>query len=36
MRPELIHRLDPASLNDRDREVLSRAGFPMHPEDMAH
>jgi tRNA (guanine37-N1)-methyltransferase len=36
MRPELLLRLDPATLDDRDREVLSRAGFPVHAEDMAH
>ena len=36
MRPELIGRLDPGTLDDRDREVLSRAGCQVHAKDMAH
>ncbi|HKB31153.1 MAG TPA: tRNA (guanosine(37)-N1)-methyltransferase TrmD [Streptosporangiaceae bacterium] len=36
MRPELAGRLDPATLDARDREVLSEAGFPVHSEDVAH
>jgi tRNA (guanine37-N1)-methyltransferase len=36
MRPELIGRLAPATLDDRDREVLSGAGFPVSAKDMAH
>jgi tRNA (guanine37-N1)-methyltransferase len=36
MRPELIARLGPAALDDRDREVLSGAGFPVSTKDMAH
>ncbi len=36
MRPEFIGMLDPAGLDDRDREVLSEAGFPMRSEDVAH
>jgi tRNA (guanine37-N1)-methyltransferase len=36
MRPELIARLDPATLDDRDRDVLSGAGFPVSAKDMAH
>ncbi len=36
MRPELIGMLDPAALDDRDREVLSEAGFPVRSEDVAH
>jgi tRNA (guanine37-N1)-methyltransferase len=35
-RPELITSLDPASLDSRDRQVLSEAGFPFGAEDMAH
>ncbi|MGE5288728.1 MAG: tRNA (guanosine(37)-N1)-methyltransferase TrmD [Micromonosporaceae bacterium] len=36
MRPELIGRLDPGALDDRDREVLSDAGCPVRAKDMAH
>jgi tRNA (guanine37-N1)-methyltransferase len=36
MRPELIGRLDPATLDERDREVLFGAGFPVSAKDMAH
>jgi tRNA (guanine37-N1)-methyltransferase len=36
MRPELIGRLGPGALDDRDREVLSGAGCPAHAKDMAH
>ena len=36
MRPELIGMLDPAALDDRDREVLSEAGFPVRSEHVAH
>lgn len=36
MRPELIGRIDPAALDERDLEVLSEAGFPVRAEDVAH
>jgi tRNA (guanine37-N1)-methyltransferase len=36
MRPEMVGMLDPAALDDRDREVLSEAGFPVRSEDVAH
>lgn len=36
MRPELVRRLDYAVLDDRDRQVLSEAGFPVDAEDVAH
>jgi tRNA (guanine37-N1)-methyltransferase len=36
MRPELVGKLDPATLDARDREVLSEAGFPVWSEDVAH
>ncbi len=36
MRPELVRGLDPAALDDRDREVLSGAGFTVDAADMTH
>jgi len=36
MRPELLRGIDPASLDEHDREVLSGAGFPVRSEDVAH
>jgi tRNA (guanine37-N1)-methyltransferase len=38
VRPDLISRVadDPAGLDSRDRAVLTRAGFPVHGENMAH
>jgi tRNA (guanine37-N1)-methyltransferase len=35
-RPDLLARLAAGSLDARDREVLSEAGFPVSGEDMAH
>jgi tRNA (guanine37-N1)-methyltransferase len=35
-RPELIARLPGSALDERDRQVLSAAGFPVRGEDMAH
>lgn len=35
-RPDLIALLPPGSLDARDRQVLSEAGFPLCGEDMAH
>ncbi|MFB4316774.1 tRNA (guanosine(37)-N1)-methyltransferase TrmD [Actinomadura sp. 21ATH] len=35
-RPELLARLDPGTLDERDREVLREAGFPVDGEHMAH
>ncbi|MBO0777013.1 MAG: tRNA (guanosine(37)-N1)-methyltransferase TrmD, partial [Actinobacteria bacterium] len=35
-RPDLIAGLDPASLSERDREVLADAGCPDRGEHMAH
>ncbi|WP_067830163.1 tRNA (guanosine(37)-N1)-methyltransferase TrmD [Actinomadura kijaniata] len=35
-RPELLARLDPATLDKHDRKVLAEAGFPVDGEDMAH
>jgi tRNA (guanine-N1)-methyltransferase len=34
-RPDLVARLDPASLDERDREVLAERLFRVKPEDMA-
>lgn len=34
-RAELAGSLDPALLDERDRQVLKEAGFPVHAEDMA-
>lgn len=37
VRPDLISRaVDPAGLDNRDREVLAQAGFPVRGENMAH
>lgn len=36
VRPELIERLPRSALDERDRQVLSEAGFPVRGEDMAH
>jgi len=35
-RPDLVAGIAPATLDDRDRRVLSEAGFPVWGEDMAH
>jgi tRNA (guanine37-N1)-methyltransferase len=35
-RPELIARIPESALDERDRQVLSDAGCPVHGEDMAH
>lgn len=35
-RPDLVARIAPGSLDKRDRQVLSEAGFPVQGEDMAH
>ncbi|WP_242885008.1 tRNA (guanosine(37)-N1)-methyltransferase TrmD [Actinomadura litoris] len=34
-RPELLARLDPGSLDGRDRDVLREAGFPVDADDVA-
>ncbi|RIQ34951.1 tRNA (guanosine(37)-N1)-methyltransferase TrmD [Jiangella rhizosphaerae] len=34
-RPDLVARLDPATLDARDREVLDEAGFPVPPPSVA-
>lgn len=34
-RPDLIRRIDPQTLDERDRDVLRAAGFPTTREDMA-
>ena len=36
LRPDLMAALPAGSLDDRDREVLHEAGFPVPGEDMAH
>jgi len=36
LRPDLMAALPPDALDDRDREVLQEAGFPISGEDMAH
>jgi tRNA (guanine37-N1)-methyltransferase len=36
LRPEMIAAIDLATLDERDRVVLSEAGFPMHSQDVAH
>jgi len=35
-RPDLVAGIAPGTLDDRDRRVLSEAGFPVWGEDMAH
>ena len=35
-RPDLVAKIAADALDARDREVLSRAGFPLRGEDMAH
>jgi tRNA (guanine37-N1)-methyltransferase len=35
-RPDLVAGIAPGALDDRDRRVLSEAGFPVRGEDMAH
>jgi tRNA (guanine37-N1)-methyltransferase len=35
-RPDLVTGIAPGALDDRDRRVLSEAGFPVWGEDMAH
>jgi tRNA (guanine37-N1)-methyltransferase len=35
-RPDLMAGLPPDALDERDRQVLKRAGFPLSGEDMAH
>jgi tRNA (guanine37-N1)-methyltransferase len=35
-RPDLVAEIAPGALDDRDRRVLSEAGFPVWGEDMAH
>jgi len=36
LRPDLLAALAPDALDDRDRQVLQEAGFPVSGEDMAH
>lgn len=36
VRPEILRRLPGSALDDRDRQVISDAGFPVSGQDMAH